>query len=246
MIEDCPRVPHVQAKTAPTLLEGGRLRMMEATKQRYFGRVFSGLDRAPRPSKSQTVVIFDWDDTLLCTTFLRRHYPGGVTLPPSVRECLRSLEQVSTKLIEMALEVGQAYIVTNATPGWVQESAAQWAPNLLPVIERVRVISARERWSMSFPQDVYQWKIRTFRELHRYLPSVERVMNIVAIGDADFEMQAGLSMGQQFEKAVVKTIKLKEQPSPPELVKQLKLVQEKFHQIQTQGRNLKISLERRR
>jgi hypothetical protein len=156
------------------------------------------------------------------------------------------LEQVSTRLIEMALEVGQAYIVTNATLEWVEESAARWAPNLLPVVEKVRVISAREKWSMSFPQDVYQWKIHTFRELHHYLPSVDSVMNIVAIGDADFEMQAALSMGEQFENAVVKTVKLKRLPSPAELVKQLELVQEKFDLIHKRGRSLKISLERRR
>jgi hypothetical protein len=53
-------------------------------------------------------------------------------------------------------------------------------------------------------------------------------------------------MGQQFEQAVVKTVKLKQLPSPPELVKELELVKEKFDQIHRQGRNLKISLERRR
>jgi FMN phosphatase YigB (HAD superfamily) len=250
-IEDGPCVPHAHARTksAPMLLEGARLSSMEDAKKRYFSRLLSGgLCQAPstRSSKSQTVVIFDWDDTLLCTTFLNRHYPQGATLPPKVQAYLRTLEQVSVRLIEIAMEVGQAYIVTNATPGWVEESAARWAPNLLPVLERVKVISARDRWSSYFPQDVYQWKIRTFRELHRYLPCVDRVMNIVAIGDADFEMQAAASMGQQFELAVVKTVKLKQLPSPPELVKELELVKEKFDQIHRHGRNLKISLERRR
>lgn len=234
----------------PVKREGDHLTMLEATKRSYFSKLLASgglcFSRALTVKKSQTMVIFDWDDTLLCTSFLNRYCQPGAMMPPNVFQYLRTLEDIGTQLLEQAMEFGYVYIVTNATPGWVEESAARWAPKLLPVLDRIQVISARDRWGASFPEDFYQWKTQTFLDLHRYIPTGDKVMNIVSIGDADFELQAALNLGKQYENAVVKTVKLKHYPSPAELVKQLELVKDKFDHIYHQGRNLKISLERKK
>merc|ERR1719162_2397330 len=96
------------------------------------------LPKPQRPLSHQTVIIFDWDDTLLCTSFLRMM--EGSFLAPCVEEQLQACEKASLQLLELALSLGQTFIITNALGGWVESSAEYWAPSLLPLLKRVEVI----------------------------------------------------------------------------------------------------------
>jgi hypothetical protein len=156
-----------------------------------------------RPPRSQTVLIFDWDDTLLCTSCL--HIFGTSLLPHALRCRLNDIAIVARELLETAGRLGRTFIITNATEGWVQESAARWVPELLPVLRHVDIISARSRYEPQFP-DIHQWKIQAFMEVRRQLDA-QAVTNLISIGDSDFEMDAVRIMGSQFARALVKTVK---------------------------------------
>lgn len=199
--------------------------------------------QAQRPPKHQTVIIFDWDDTLLCTSFLNLRQDQG--LSPVVERHLRGIEDAGIKLLEIAARTGKTFIITNAMSGWVELSAATWMPRILPVLQKVTVISARSRYESQFPQEVGQWKIHAFLEVQQQLDS-EIITNLVSLGDSNFEMDAVHVMGKEFSQALVKTIKFQGNPSPEELLKQLGLVSQRFEQILGNPRNLKIGLERKR
>lgn len=198
--------------------------------------------RAHRPPKHQTVVIFDWDDTLLCTSYLnmRQDQP----LSPMNERHLRGIENADRKLLELSLRLGSTFIITNAMNGWVEYSAAKYMPDLLPVLQRVPVISARGRFEAQFPGEVSKWKVQAFLEVQRQLDS-QIITNLISLGDSNFEMDAVHIMGKEFAQALVKTIKFRESPSPEELLKQLELVAQKFERIVENARNLKIGLERK-
>jgi hypothetical protein len=198
--------------------------------------------QAQRPPKHQTVIIFDWDDTLLCTSFLnlRQDQP----LPPIVDRHLRGIESAGRRLLELAGRLGHTFIITNAMTGWVEYSAAKYVPDLLPVLQKVRVISARGRYEAQFPGEVSKWKINAFLEVQRQLDS-QIITNLISLGDSNFEMDAVHVMGKEFAQALIKTIKFRENPSPEELLKQLELVAQKFERIVENARNLKIGLERK-
>jgi len=196
---------------------------------------------AQRPPKHQTVIIFDWDDTLLCTSFLNTRQDAQ--LPPVVKRRLRDIEKAGKKLLEMAMRVGHTFIITNAMNGWVEYSSAKWVPELLPTLQKVRVISARSKFEQQYPGQVSQWKIQAFLEVQQQLDS-QIITNLISIGDSNFEMDAVHVMGKEFAQALIKTIKLRESPSPEELLKQLDLVSQKFERIVENARNLKIGLER--
>lgn len=198
---------------------------------------------AQRPPKHQTVIIFDWDDTLLCTSFLNLRMDQQPS--PAVERQLKGIEAAGKMLLEIAMRLGKTFIITNAMSGWVEYSAARWIPNMLPVLQKVTVISARARFESQFPNEVGQWKIQAFLEVQRQLDS-EIITNLVSLGDANFEMDAVHVMGREFSQALVKTIKFQEHPSPEELLKQLGLVSQRFEQILGNPRNLKIGLERKR
>jgi hypothetical protein len=201
--------------------------------------------QAQRPPKHQTVIIFDWDDTLLCTSYL--NFRGDADLQPSVVRHLDDIQRAGKKLLELAMGLGRTFIITNAMNGWVQYSAAKWIPEVLDVLQnqRVRVISARANHEPQYPGEVGQWKIQAFLEEQRALNS-DIITNLISLGDSNFEMDAVHVMGREFSQALVKTIKFRENPSPEELLKELELVTEKFERIVENARPLKIGLERRR
>ena len=70
----------------------------------------------------------------------------------------------------------------------------------------------------------------------------EAVTNLIAIGDNEFEIKAANILGKQFEKAFIKTIKLRNAPNFNELTKQLKLVDNKLNQIVNSAKNLTVRL----
>jgi len=205
---------------------------------------YSGIwvPRIQRPPRSQTVVIFDWDDTLLCTSCLYSF--GAVSVPYSVRCRLHDIATVARELLETASRFGRTFIITNAAEGWVQESAARWVPGLLPVLRQVDVISARSRYEAEFP-DVHQWKIQAFMELRRQLDS-QAITNLISIGDSNFEMDAVRIMGSQFARALVKTVKFQSDPTPQDLFKELTLLQSRLEQVVQMGQHLQLRLDRRK
>jgi len=198
--------------------------------------------KAQRPPQHQTVIIFDWDDTLLCTSFLNLRQESAV--PPVVECHLRGIETAGRRLLELAQRLGHTFIITNAMNGWVEYSAAKYVPDLLPVLQKVRVISARGRYEAQYPGEVSKWKIQAFLEVQRQLDS-QIITNLISLGDSNFEMDAVHIMGKEFAQALIKTIKFRENPSPEELLKQLELVSQKFERIVENARNLKIGLERK-
>lgn len=91
-----------------------------------------------------TVIMFDWDDTLLASSFLsaRGYRVDCPESPATIDDAadlaqLRAQEQCVCALLKLALSYGTVNIVTNAEIGWVELSAAKFMPSVLPLLERV-------------------------------------------------------------------------------------------------------------
>jgi len=54
------------------------------------------------------------------------------------------------------------------------------------------------------------------------------ITNIIAIGDSEIEMDAANKLAEFFGDSIIKTVKLKEQPSLIELNKQIELINKSF------------------
>merc|ERR1719336_3729973 len=104
-----------------------------------------------------TVVIFDWDDTLLCTTAARFQ---KVSL-----EQLLELEVAIESILRKAMSFGETLIVTNGNATWVQDSARRYLPGLLPLLAQLRVVSARALYEDVYPNDPFMWKHAAFEHL---------------------------------------------------------------------------------
>jgi hypothetical protein len=193
-----------------------------------------------------TLIIFDWDDTLLCTSFLT---PNGVfnediELSDKEHEKIAKLEFAVLRLLTLAIQKGDTYIITNAAPGWVEYSVERFYPSVKQLLEKVTIVSARGDYESMYPGDSRMWKIQAFLKMQKqHDPNL--VTNLICLGDSFIEMEAAHVLASKFQQAFIKTIKFRESPKPEELVKQLLLVADQFSTIFSVVKNLTIRVEKK-
>ena len=194
-----------------------------------------------------TLILFDWDDTLLCTTFLTKNgvYDENLILTDKEKEKVSKLEKSVFKLLNIAIEKGNVFIITNAGQGWVEYSAEKYYPSVLKVLEKIKIISARGEYEKQYPNDSRMWKIQAFLNMQKEFNS-NLVTNIICLGDSFIEIEAGHILASKFNQAFIKTVKFRESPKPEELNKQLNLVADQFDSIYKTIKNLTIRVEKKK
>jgi len=185
------------------------------------GGAHSKQSGSSRRRPADTLFIFDWDDTLLCSSALNT---GRWTLGQ-----LRQLERAAEAVLRAALALGETVIVTNGNETWVQDSMSRFLPGLAPMLDQIAVFSARATYENLYPGDPITWKRLAFKELllgrQECNKSASCDVNLIAIGDSVAEIQAArCAAGILSGPSLVKTVKLKDAPSVNELVGQLRRV----------------------
>lgn len=74
-----------------------------------------------KSSEHFTTFIYDWDDTLLCTSFLNkksRNFNGRQSADKVV-QYLENLQEVVCNVLEKSLRNGKVILITNAVTNWV-------------------------------------------------------------------------------------------------------------------------------
>jgi hypothetical protein len=173
---------------------------------------------APGGGSWDTVIVFDWDDTLMCSTAINSNQYN----PSQVAQLERAVDFV----LQCATRLGEVAIVTNADRQWVLESSRRFMPQVLPLIaNRIAVMSARATYEMQYPGDPFAWKRQAFKDYlaSRQMPT-STGLNLVVLGDSPAEMEAAQTstLGIQ-SPLIIKTVKFKETPTVDELVEQLNI-----------------------
>ncbi len=194
-----------------------------------------------------TLILFDWDDTLLCTTFLTKNgvYDENLILTDKEKEKVAKLEFSVLRLLNLAIEKGNVFIITNAGQGWVEYSAEKYYPSVFKVLKKIKIISARGEYERQYPNDSRMWKIQAFLNMQKEFNS-NLVTNIICLGDSFIEIEAGHILASKFNQAFIKTVKFRESPKPEELNKQLTLVADQFDSIYKSIKNLTIRVEKKK
>jgi len=191
--------------------------------------------------RKSAVIIFDWDDTLMCSTAIKEQ-----NIPHPAQ--LAMLERAVTRLLLTAMGMGYTAIVTNASLPWVMSTAQSYMPAVVPLMERVYVTSARQSYEEAFGNDPCAWKIQAFRDVVSNFstrgrqcgafPDVfkaqEREVNLTALGDSMVDIEAA-EFAVTGVNSVVKTVKLTELPTVSELLGQLQVVQRDLPRLIEQG-----------
>jgi hypothetical protein len=197
------------------------------------------LSRGVAGCVSNTVIIFDWDDTLLCSSAINTQQWN--------MQLLRELERAAESALHTAMGLGEVYIITNGNGTWVEDSAKRFLPRLLPTLAQLKVVSARALHEESFPGDPFMWKRQCFNDLfthsNRY---IEEGINMVALGDQHPEIEAAQNVVKILGGAsLVKTVKLKEAPSVLELLGQLGRIERELPKLVYEDMSVHRSLLKR-
>ena len=192
---------------------------------------------------TNTLIFFDWDDTLLFTSLLLNENNNFMSKELTH---IKQLELKVIALLNKAICKGDTYIITNSQPGWVECTAKMFYPCLMDTVINkglVRIISARGMFERVFPNDIRMWKICAFEYiLMNY--NIDLLTNVVSIGDSFLEVEAGKTLAKALMFNVVKTVQFSCYDKIEELAFQVDLVCEKFEYIVNHAKNWTINVSK--
>jgi len=179
------------------------------------------------------VSIFDWDDTILVSTFVSNagyRVDDTFDLPADLRASLDLLEDQVLATLQAALDRGPTLVVTNAETGWVELSGKRFLPRVLKFVEDtgIKVVSARSEYEKEFPESPSDWKAQAFLNEVGAVYRDGGDLNVMVFGDSLSERIAGHALGMRQPLARIKSIKFVERPNVEQLKRQLSLVQSSF------------------
>jgi len=190
---------------------------------------YSSLDDSPFTTE-QTLMIFDWDDTILPSTWVQKQ---GLRLDEAShvsaeqREQLDSMAQVAIRTLRAAKKLGTVVLVTNAERGWIELSSRKFMPSICPLLESFKIVSARalfEKPGVTLPS---MWKSLAFRDeinMHYQSLAEDWTRNVISFGDAMHERLAVFQVTSDMSNTFTKSFKFMEQPHLEQLRKEHELI----------------------
>src|SRR5207253_2713422 len=99
-------------------------------------------------------------------------------------------------------------IVTNAMPSWINDSVSV-LPKTAQIISSVKILSARQLYQSEY-NDMMEWKKHTFKQALNKEINNNKILNIISIGDADYEYRALIDLynWNHSNKKILKSIRL--------------------------------------
>lgn len=180
--------------------------------------------------EGRPLIIVDWDDTFLPTSFLQEK---GVLEPgcpewkfDTVEELLDAYDTIALATLEVLKTVGELVFVTNASEGWVEHTSSLFMPEVAAALAGVQVWSARAQYEpLGVPCG--EWKQHMFQRLTQ--EHVERggAHHVFSLGDADYERLAVLSCAPA-AGCVAHSVKLLTLPTVEQLTMQHTLLQDRL------------------
>ena len=180
---------------------------------------------------SSTLIIFDWDDTLLPSHWLsERGLIVGSDNPalPEVRDLTFSVQVI----LEHAQKYGTVVIITNAESGWVAHSCAKFMPDVMPLISTIKTVSARSLFEPLRPDSPTEWKKVAFQQ------EAAAFTNVISIGDSESERYAVKTLAGP--DRLTKSLKVLERSAPGQMAAQLDLIASMLEMIVTHKHSIDV------
>eukprot|EP00928_Gymnodinium_smaydae_P016198 TRINITY_DN16041_c0_g1_i1.p1 TRINITY_DN16041_c0_g1~~TRINITY_DN16041_c0_g1_i1.p1 ORF type:complete len:349 (+),score=64.33 TRINITY_DN16041_c0_g1_i1:57-1103(+) len=197
----------------------------------------------------ETLFVFDWDDTILPSSWLQRH---GLRLDDASvvedwqRDLLAEVADVAGETFRLAKQHGTVVLLTNAERGWIELSCQKFMPGFCPWLDDVKIVSARTTYESPQCKSPLDWKVKAFEDEiaracgYETLIDASKRKNIHSIGDSVHEREALLRSTCSLPSCRSKSLKLVERPDISQIVKQHNLVTSCFDQIVHHDGNLDL------
>jgi len=194
------------------------------------------------------IFLIDWDDTLFPTSWVTTNKINlqNEDSRNEYKLYFIELDNVISKFLESLNDIGDIFIVTNASLNWIKTCL-----NILSltteviILNKIRILSARDIYSTKSDSPL-EWKIQTFRDvIHENLKKINNIrdntyLNILSLGDAKYEYIALLNLNNYLLKIetiktyiknnnfnfLLKNIKFIDNPQFEYIIDQLKFVEQ--------------------
>lgn len=201
-----------------------------------------------RFSAEETFIIFDWDDTMLPSSWVQEQglrLDRDLELSTQQQEELGELARQVAETFRLAKQFGTVVLVTNAERGWIELSCQRYMPSLYPSLKDVKLLSARSEYECP-DSTPFEWKLMAFQsELGRIFAPDEtgsRRKNVLSFGDSVHEREALIHGTASILNCRTKSLKFTERPGIGQLRKQHTLVARCFHRIVHHDGNLDLHI----
>mmetsp|Transcript_31638 Transcript_31638/g.62149 ORF Transcript_31638/g.62149 Transcript_31638/m.62149 type:complete len:259 (-) Transcript_31638:142-918(-) len=203
--------------------------------------------------QEDTMIIFDWDDTIMPSSWMQRE---GLTLDaasqPSHEQTaqLQALAHHVERTLSNAKQLGSVVVVTNAEQGWVEMSCSKFMPSLSPLMEGLKLVSARSCWEGQGIISPVEWKCRAFEtecssfyELDDDRTDADRKKNVLSLGDSLSERSALILVTKDLANCCTKSLKFMDRPDVAQLQQQHEVVGRRICQIVAYPGSLDLRVE---
>jgi len=183
------------------------------------------------------MLIFDWDDTILATTWLREQnmrLEDDSVPTPLQQEKLDAMALQAACTLQQAKRFGQVILITNAGREWIELSCQKFMPSLYPFLADIRKVSARASFERHGVASPFEWKFLAFgAEIRRFYEAVPvaRQKNVLSFGDSAHEREALIRVTDNLAACHTKSVKLAERPDIDQLLKQHELINGCFKEM---------------
>ena len=149
------------------------------------------------------IFIIDWDDTLFPTSWVNKN-SINISESSKIQEYkvyFLELDTTISMLLESLNQVGEIWIVTNASINWIKTCLLELEQTRKTIINnKIRIVSARDAYSLNSSSPT-EWKILTFQDILEDIISkiINKIkpntyINIISIGDAMYEYIALINL----------------------------------------------------
>ena len=183
------------------------------------------------------VTVWDWDDSLFSTTYLFKLGVDTVQFPElskSIKICL-----------DMALNVGHVYIITNGERGWVQKCITDHLVYCDSILERVHILSTVDT-GLSSIHDLKWRKIAAFDRISGMFRSRTpkgEMHHLICFGDCAYDRTASQHIREKIRtNTYVKNVKLVSKPSLKTLLLEQKNIQNVYSTLLMSPQHLDLEL----
>lgn len=204
---------------------------------------------SPPPFAAEdTILIFDWDDTVLPSTWIQEQ---GLRLdeesqPNEEQQAqLRRMAEYAMHTLSTAKRHGKVVLVTNAERGWIELSCQKFMPSLYPTLENVKILSARSTYEHQGVASPFEWKFLAFEsEINDFYrtSSADQRKTVISFGDSAHEREALIRVTERLPGCRTKSLKFVERPEVEQLLKEHELISGCFRHIVNHDGNLDLCI----
>ena len=194
--------------------------------------------KSSQNSRDETVFLLDWDDTLMCTTFIQhRIHP----LSEEEQNIINSLGQAVAIFLEECKKYGKIIIMTNSSMEWMRKTVADYLKIRPDIFNDIKIISTRDQY-LEKGIEKKKWKEIASETL--FAKYGHKIANLVCASDSEEDIDVFKNLAKRKKEINISTIKFKRKPSPLILIRQIKYLNKNLCEIIGSNKNYYLIKEK--